>query len=147
MAGYSSTTLSLYPLSSPPRLPLITFLRRYRQWCATHRQYKRTVLTFICRFYVNTREQPPRSSWEHPLGPIPQGFAPPLGPPPPDRSYSRSPYGGPPQSQGYGGMGYQPSYGQPQGYYNNPQGGYASGPPMGSGNRGVCRGVSRYALI
>ncbi|KAF8554084.1 hypothetical protein OG21DRAFT_1509317 [Imleria badia] len=88
-------------------------------------------------FYVNTREQPPRSSWEHPLGPIPQSFAPPLGPPHPDRAYSRSPYGGPPQSQGYGGYsGYQPSYGQqpPQGYYNGPPG-YVGG-PYGSQNRG-----------
>ncbi|KAG6375019.1 hypothetical protein JVT61DRAFT_3798 [Boletus reticuloceps] len=55
-------------------------------------------------FYVNMRENPPRSCWEHPLGPIPQGFAPSMGPPP-DRSYSRSPYGGPqpPPQQGYGG--------------------------------------------
>ena len=101
------------------------------------------MLTLICRFYVNTREQPPRSSWEHPLGPIPQSFAPPLGPPPPDRSYSRSPYGGPtpPQpSQGYGGYsGYQPAYGQPppQGYYNGPPGGYAGGAPYGAQDRGV----------
>ncbi|KIK98150.1 hypothetical protein PAXRUDRAFT_824163 [Paxillus rubicundulus Ve08.2h10] len=91
-------------------------------------------------FYVNTREQPPRSSWEHPLGTMPQGFAPPSGPPP-DRSYSRSPYGGGPggyQSppQGYGGYnsGYQPSYGAPpQGYggppnyANAPSGGYTGG--------------------
>ncbi|KAF8131177.1 hypothetical protein EV363DRAFT_1398982 [Boletus edulis] len=84
-------------------------------------------------FYVNMRENPPRSCWEHPLGPIPQGFAPSMGPPPPDRSYSRSPYGGPhPPPQGYGGYsGYQPSYGQPpQGYYNPQQGGYYP-----SGNR------------
>ncbi|KAG8218264.1 hypothetical protein J3R82DRAFT_3875 [Butyriboletus roseoflavus] len=73
-------------------------------------------------FYVNTREQPPRSSWEHPLGPMTQGFAAPHGHPP-DRSYNRSPYGAPPQ--GYGG-----SYGS-QGYYNAPSGGYASGPPYG----------------
>ena len=84
------------------------------------------------------REQPPRSSWEHPLGPIP-----PPGPPPPDRGYSRSPYGGPP-AQGYGGYStYQPSYGQPpQGYYNGPPGGYAGGPPpqrsYAAENRGAC---------
>ncbi|KAH0839548.1 hypothetical protein J3R83DRAFT_434 [Lanmaoa asiatica] len=80
-------------------------------------------------FYVNTREQPPRSSWEHPLGPIPQGFVPPLGPPPPDRSYSRSPYCNLP-SQGYGGYpGHQHSYGPPpQGYYNGPPGGHIGGP-------------------
>jgi len=90
-------------------------------------------------FYVNTRENPPRSSWEHPLGPIPQNFGPPPGPPPPDRGYSRSPYDRPPPGpQGYG---YQPSYGQPpQGYYNNaPAGGYAGGSAYAPGypqNRG-----------
>ncbi|KAI8984943.1 hypothetical protein BD414DRAFT_71103 [Trametes punicea] len=79
-------------------------------------------------FYVNTAENPPRSSWVHPLGPAPpapqpSGYAPPPGPPPPDRSYS--PY--PPQG------GYTP------GYYSSPppQGGY---PPYGGGpppeNRG-----------
>jgi len=86
-------------------------------------------------FYVNTREQPPRSSWEHPLGPMP--FAPPSGPPP-DRSYSRSPYGGGPG--GYN-SGYQPSYGaSPQGYggpppnYTNaPSGGYTGGGPYAPG--------------
>lgn len=94
-------------------------------------------LISICRFYVNTREQPPRPSWEHPLGPMPQAFAPPLGPPP-DRSYNRSPYGASPQ-QGY--PGYPPSYGMPpQGYYNTPQGGYAGPPPQRAyspGNRGM----------
>ncbi|KAI0366203.1 hypothetical protein BV20DRAFT_1124411 [Pilatotrama ljubarskyi] len=99
-------------------------------------------------FYVNTAENPPRSSWVHPLGPAPptpqpSGFAPPPGPPPPDnRSYS--PY--PPQPQ----PGYGPGYGQPPpqqysqspgpgSYYGSPppQGGY---PPYGAGppqeNRG-----------
>jgi hypothetical protein len=88
----------------------------------------------MCRYYVNTREQPPRSSWEHPLGPIP-----PPGPPP-ERSFSRSPYGDRPQQQGYGGYpGYQPTYGQPppQGYYNGPPAGYAGGAPYASQNRGA----------
>ena len=88
----------------------------------------------MCRYYVNTREQPPRSSWEHPLGPIP-----PPGPPPQaDRSFSHSPYGGRPPQQGYGGYP-QPGYGQPppQGYYNGPQGGYVGGASYGSQNRGV----------
>ncbi|KAH7924831.1 hypothetical protein BV22DRAFT_1195641 [Leucogyrophana mollusca] len=87
-------------------------------------------------FYVNTREQPPRSSWEHPLGPMQTQFAPPPGPP--NREWSRSPYGGGqsnyPPSQQYGGggygPGYQPSYGGPQGGYGGPQGGYG-GPPQG----------------
>lgn len=80
---------------------------------------------------MNTREQPPRSSWEHPLGPMSQGFGAPLGPPP-DRSYNRSPYGAP--QQGYGG-----SYG-PQGYYNAPPSGYVGGGPPGysAQDRGVC---------
>ncbi|KAI0637645.1 hypothetical protein C8Q77DRAFT_1087004, partial [Trametes polyzona] len=48
-------------------------------------------------FYVNTAENPPRSSWVHPLGPAPpapqpSGYAPPSGPPPPDnRGYSPYP--------------------------------------------------------
>ncbi|KAF9224413.1 hypothetical protein BS17DRAFT_801869 [Gyrodon lividus] len=105
-------------------------------------------------FYVNTREQPPRSSWEHPLGPMPQGFAAPLGPPPPDRSYSRSPYGGgpggyqSPQQQGYGGsnQGYQPSYlpsqgyGGPPNYTNAPPGGYTGGGPYGAAGGGYQQG-------
>ncbi|KAF9242939.1 hypothetical protein BU15DRAFT_60222 [Melanogaster broomeanus] len=82
-------------------------------------------------FYVHLAEQ--RSSWEHPLGPIPQGFAPPPGPPPPDRGYSRSPYSGGPGGyqnppQGYGGYNpsYQPSYGGPPNYSNAPQGEYGA---------------------
>ena len=64
------------------------------------------------RFYVNTREQPPQSSWVHPLGP-----------PGPPGGYSSPPY-----SQGY----------QSPGNYNNgPPGGYAGGyqqaPPPGRG--------------
>ncbi len=107
------------------------------------------------RFYVNTVESPPRSSWVHPLGPAPptpqpSPFAPPPGPPPPEnRGYS--PY--PPQggyNQGYG----QPppqQWGQsppPQGsYYGSPppQGGY---PPYGGAppqeNRG---GFYTYGLL
>lgn len=81
------------------------------------------MLILMFRYYVNTREQPLRSSWEHPLGPMPQGFALPPGPLP-DRSYNRSPYGAPP-SQGYGG------YYPPQGYYNAPASGYAGGQSYG----------------
>ncbi|KAI0676707.1 hypothetical protein C8Q78DRAFT_1073498 [Trametes maxima] len=72
-------------------------------------------------FYVNTSENPPRSSWVHPLGPAPpaqpSGYAPPSGPPPPDnRGYS--PY--PPQVSSPPG---------PGGYYGGPpQGGYAPSP-------------------
>ncbi|KAH9942984.1 uncharacterized protein BXZ73DRAFT_74055 [Epithele typhae] len=93
-------------------------------------------------FYVNTYENPPRSSWEHPLGPAPpqqpSGYGPPPGPPPP----SRSPY--PPQG------GYNQSYGQPPpqqwnqpppgpGYYGSPppQAGYGGGyGPPPQENRG-----------
>ncbi|KAG1739934.1 uncharacterized protein EDB91DRAFT_1134580 [Suillus paluster] len=74
-------------------------------------------------FYVNEREQPPRSSWEHPLG---QQYTPPPGPPPPNRDYNRSPY----QSnynQGAPPGGYAPSYGG-QGNYG---GGYGSSAPAG----------------
>lgn len=103
---------------------------------------------------MNTSENPPRSSWVHPLGPAPptpqpSPFAPPPGPPPPEnRGYS--PY--PPQG------GYNQGYGQPPpqqwaqspppqgGYYGSPppQGGY---PPYGGAppqeNRGEC---SEYSL-
>ncbi|CCM03963.1 uncharacterized protein FIBRA_06119 [Fibroporia radiculosa] len=48
-------------------------------------------------FYVNTFEEPPRSSWVHPLdiaprSPRPGGYAPPSGPPPPNdrRGYDSS---------------------------------------------------------
>ena len=92
-------------------------------------------LSVLDRFYVNTFENPPRSSWVHPLGPAPpspqpSGYAPPSGPPPP----SGSPY--PPQG-GYGGYGQPPpqQWQQPPppqgGYYGGPpQGGYYGGPPQ-----------------
>ncbi|KAI0938955.1 hypothetical protein AcW1_004121 [Taiwanofungus camphoratus] len=101
-------------------------------------------------FYVNTCEDPPRSSWTHPLGPPPSsprpsGFAPPLGPPPPDnRGYSPAPYSqGPPggygqpgynqgpPSQQWEGSNYGRGYGSPapQGGYGGPQGGYGGPPP------------------
>ena len=84
------------------------------------------------RFYVNTQEQPPRSSWVHPLGPLPPPPGPPPGPP-----LNRDPaYGGsgwnqnpyPQQSAGYG---------SPGGWNNGPpQGGYGgygyNGPPQGN---------------
>ena len=100
----------------------------------------------VCiRFYVNTFENPPRSSWVHPLGPAPPspqpgGYAPPSGPPPP----SGSPY--PPSG------GYNQGYGQPPpqqwssspppgpGYYGGAPaggyGGYGGAPPQE--NRGEC---------
>ncbi|KAI6151622.1 hypothetical protein BKA82DRAFT_4101422, partial [Pisolithus tinctorius] len=79
-------------------------------------------------FYVNTREQPPRSMWEHPLGP-------------PQPGYNRSggyapgyhqPYSSPP-----------PNYGPPANYSNAPQGGYMGGGYQGSypqENRGLFGG-------
>ena len=134
MAGCNSTTGSLY--LSPPSPIDTDYLFVQVQAMVRHPLTCRwSVLILMCRYYVNTREQPPRSSWEHP-GSIP----PPPGPPPPDRSYSRSPYGDQPPQQGYGGYGYQPTYGQPppQGYYNAPQGGYGGGPPpYASQNRGL----------
>ncbi|KAG2125923.1 hypothetical protein BD769DRAFT_1464061 [Suillus cothurnatus] len=81
-------------------------------------------------FYVNEMEQPPRSSWEHPLGP-PQYTAPP-GPPPPNRDFSRSPYqDGYNQAPAQGG--YAPSYGGYGGGYggNAPPGGYGGYPNQG----------------
>ncbi|EGO27128.1 hypothetical protein SERLADRAFT_459998 [Serpula lacrymans var. lacrymans S7.9] len=107
-------------------------------------------------FYVNTRENPPRSSWVHPYAtapsrsPPPQQFAPAMGAPP-NREFNRSPYGEynqggwqnqPPQQYGGGppggyGTGYQPSYGGPPGGgYGGPQGEYRGNPggyggPMG----------------
>ncbi|EMD41152.1 hypothetical protein CERSUDRAFT_121695 [Gelatoporia subvermispora B] len=104
-------------------------------------------------FYVNTRDDPPRPSWVHPLGPprptSSSSYRPPAGPPPPDRPYDgdrgyspqpqrayspqppRAYSPNPPQQQDRGF--YAPSYGQPQGGYNlaPPQqyGGYAPPPP------------------
>ncbi|KAI0079765.1 hypothetical protein K474DRAFT_1683130 [Panus rudis PR-1116 ss-1] len=89
------------------------------------------------KFYVNTRENPPRSSWVHPLGPPPpapppQSYGPPPGPPPPNTSYAQgSTYGPPSAPQGsYGQAGWSPNqgsgWGQPspagwQGYYPGQQ--------------------------
>ncbi|KAL7281992.1 hypothetical protein PYCCODRAFT_1436031 [Trametes coccinea BRFM310] len=114
------------PPPNPDRRPLPPGW--IEQWDANYKAW----------FYVNTAENPPRSSWVHPLGPPPpapqpSGYAPPPGPPPPDRSYS--PY--PPQGgygSGYGQPPPQPSYAQSPppgpGYYGSPppQGGY---PPYG----------------
>ncbi|KAI6035647.1 hypothetical protein F5J12DRAFT_794938 [Pisolithus orientalis] len=72
------------------------------------------------RFYVNTREQPPRSTWEHPLGP-------------PQPGYSRSGGYAPGYQQPYGSP--QPNYGPPANYSNAPQGGY-----MGGGYQGLFGG-------
>ncbi|KAL6297978.1 hypothetical protein BKA93DRAFT_820591 [Sparassis latifolia] len=81
---------------------------------------------YDAKFYVNTREDPPRPSWVHPLGPpssSPHHYAAPSGPPPPDRR-SASPYspsgynppvrygqGPPPPQQRYDS--YTPQYGGP----------------------------------
>lgn len=50
------------------------------------------------RYYVDTRTRPPRSSWEHPLGPPASAgnFAPPPNPPP-----NRSNFGGNPVSPSF----------------------------------------------
>ena len=111
---------------------------------------RRKLLKPHIRYYVNTRENPPRSSWTHPAavsspppGPPPYG-APPGGAPAGNYggpggydSNRQSPYpggcnsgppsgyGSPPPQQGYGG------YGPPQGY-----GGYGSPPPQGYGAGG-----------
>ncbi len=56
----------------------------------------------MARYYVDTRAQPPRSSWDHPLGPLPPppgNFQPP--PNPPNRAYA--------------GSGSSASFNQPQG--------------------------------
>ncbi|KAF8485273.1 hypothetical protein DFH94DRAFT_689628 [Russula ochroleuca] len=107
-------------------------------------------------YYVDTRAQPPRSSWDHPL---PHGLPPPTSPPgsyvppsnPPNRGYASS-GGAPPYNQQQG----QPYSGQPvnqapsyPGFQGNPQEPRAypqqafqtqpsyGGPPAGSyGNQG-----------
>ncbi|KAG2345023.1 hypothetical protein BDR05DRAFT_144831 [Suillus weaverae] len=69
-------------MSTPP--PNIDSRPLPRGWLAQYNwEYK-------AWFYVNEMEHPPRSSWEHPLGP-PQ-YTPPPGPPPPNRDFNRSPY-------------------------------------------------------
>ncbi|RPD74612.1 hypothetical protein L226DRAFT_560752 [Lentinus tigrinus ALCF2SS1-7] len=96
-------------------------------------------------FYVNTAENPPRSSWVHPLGPAPpapppSGYAPPAGPPPPNDNRGYSPY--PPQggyNQGYGQPPPQQQWSSPPpgpGYYGSPppqQGGYYGAPQENRG--------------
>ncbi|KAH9843787.1 uncharacterized protein C8Q71DRAFT_730047 [Rhodofomes roseus] len=83
-------------------------------------------------FYVNTQENPPRSSWVHPLGPPgsprPQaGYAPPSGPPPPDnRGYSPG-YQGPPAPQRY-----DDYRGPSPGYGGQPPSNYGPGPGYGA---------------
>ena len=71
------------------------------------------------RYYVDTRAVPPRSSWDHPLGPPPSPPSPPPGSyTPPSNSH---------QNHSYGGIGGPPPYGQQQGqpyseqYLNVPQ--------------------------
>ncbi|KZT74466.1 hypothetical protein DAEQUDRAFT_782151 [Daedalea quercina L-15889] len=92
-------------------------------------------------FYVNTQENPPRSSWVHPLGPpgspAPQSYAPPLGPPPPDsRGYSPG-YQGPPEPQRYDGYspGPSPGYGGRSPGYGGPSPGYGGPPPSNYATR------------
>ncbi|KIK45292.1 hypothetical protein CY34DRAFT_10483 [Suillus luteus UH-Slu-Lm8-n1] len=109
-------------MSSPPPNPDSRPLPR--GWLAQYNwEYK-------AWFYVNEMEQPPRSSWEHPLGP-PQ-YTPPPGPPPVNRDFDRSPYNGG-YNQGPAPGGYAPSYGG--GYGGNAPpggyGGYQGYPPAG----------------
>ncbi len=105
----------------------------------------------MARYYVDTRAQPPRSSWEHPLGhqppqgSLPGGYAPPPNPPP-SRNY---PSGGPPsytgqpyvaqatQPQPYSAGGYQSNSQEPRAYSQpgyTPQQSYG-GPPPGNYNQ------------
>ncbi len=105
----------------------------------------------MARYYVDTRAQPPRSSWEHPLGhqppqgSLPGGYAPPPNPPP-SRNY---PSGGPPsytgqpyvaqatQPQPYSAGGYQSNSQEPHAYSQpgyTPQQSYG-GPPPGNYNQ------------
>jgi hypothetical protein len=100
-----------------------------------HRSRSIKLLQNSHRFYVNTRAQPPVTTWTHPLGPPPPppptSYAPPSGPPPIDIK-SNNPYGGyqgPPQQQqtgNYGGYdtGSQARYGSPPSGGYGPQGGY-----------------------
>ncbi|KIK07628.1 hypothetical protein K443DRAFT_167685 [Laccaria amethystina LaAM-08-1] len=73
-------------------------------------------------FYVNTRADPPVTTWVHPLGaapppgPPPAPYSPPAGPPPPTNAG---------YNQGGGGQGYG---------YSNPQGGYSPGYGGGGNN-------------
>ncbi|PBK73144.1 hypothetical protein ARMSODRAFT_717825 [Armillaria solidipes] len=122
-------------------------------------QYDSTYKTW---FYVNTHVQPPVTTWNHPLGPLPPAGPPPSqygapsGPPPPDnRGYNQPP---PPQ-QSYGGYGnpqgqyggYNPGYPQqpqgyggypqqPQGYGGYPQDGYSQQQQSG-GSKGLLGGL------
>ncbi|EPT03166.1 hypothetical protein FOMPIDRAFT_1035543 [Fomitopsis schrenkii] len=89
-------------------------------------------------FYVNTQDNPPRSSWVHPLGPpgspTPQSsYAPPPGPPPPNSRGAYSPgYGGSPAPgpQRYDGYASTPSPG-----YGGPSPGYGGPPPSNYATR------------
>ncbi|SRR6266702_3571092 len=117
-------------------------------------------LSLLGRYYVDTRAQPPRSSWAHPLGApsSPQqstNYAPPSNPPP-NRAYNSGgpsfpgQYGGPqqynqtsPYPSGFqGGQPDQRNFHgvppQPQGGYPGPQGyGY---PSTGYGGQGWPQG-------
>ncbi|PIL36626.1 hypothetical protein GSI_00315 [Ganoderma sinense ZZ0214-1] len=120
------------PPSNPDRRPLPQgwiekYDERYQAW-----------------FYVNTLENPPRSSWVHPLGAAPpEGYGPPSGPPPPNQYNNPYPppggYNQGPLPQQQWGQSPPPPSG---GYYGGPpppQGGYPGqygGPPPGQGDRG-----------
>jgi hypothetical protein len=111
------------------------------------------IIFCVVRYYVDTRAQPPRSSWEHPLNHqpppgSPPGSYPPPSNPPPSRNY---PSGGPPtynqpgqpyaaqttQPQAYSGGGY-PANSQEVRAYSQP--GYTpqqshGGPPPSNYNQ------------
>ncbi|KAI6168931.1 hypothetical protein EDD17DRAFT_1502913 [Pisolithus thermaeus] len=108
-------------------------------------------------FYVNTREQPPRSVWEHPLGPLPQGYnrspgyQPSYNPPPPPGYSHPGNYGNVPQG-GYPGGGYPSSYPQEdRGFFGGTSGqlqqpqrkkhGMGTGAMLGAGAAGLVGGA------
>lgn len=80
-----------------------------------------SVTSFLVRYYVDTRAQPPRSSWQHPHGPPPTS---------PQQSTNYSPPSNPPPNRTYPTSG-SPSY---SGQYSGPQ--YSQTSPYQSGNEG-----------
>ena len=122
-------------------------INSYKTWYVSpshlyHLHYT-DILSITSRFYVNTRENPPRSSWTHPLGPPPPspssgppqgGFSPPQGGPQPDNrgwgmnGGNNNNRWGPPSGGGGGG-----GYGGGGGGWGGPQGGGGGwgGPPAG----------------
>ncbi|KAI6046559.1 hypothetical protein EDC04DRAFT_2887804 [Pisolithus marmoratus] len=132
----------------------------YRQWCDLSFSTTKCEPLSCNRFYVNTRERPPRSVWEHPLGP-PQpnydrsaGYAPPYQPPnnaPPPPGYgSYGGYGNAPLG-GYPGGSYNPNpyppenrgfFGRPSGYQQQPKkSGMGMGAMLAAGATGLLGGA------